>query len=106
MLSKPLPYLLILTGLFVGACGGEPPASAPEPDPTPMDTVTAEAPAEPPADIDPEELRINLAATAKRLCSSVFVSGRSLAHLRAKSWPRPPRPVCVSTSKTSRRGPR
>jgi CubicO group peptidase (beta-lactamase class C family) len=84
MLSKPLPYLLILTGLFVGACGGEPPASAPEPDPTPMDTVTAEAPAASPADIDPAQLHLNLAAAAKRLCSSVFVSGRSLAHVRSE----------------------
>jgi CubicO group peptidase (beta-lactamase class C family) len=78
---KPLAHLMILTGLLLGACGSEPPAEPGEPQvPAPMEA----APPPSPADLDPAQLRINLAAAAKRLCSSVFVSGRSLEHVRSE----------------------
>jgi CubicO group peptidase (beta-lactamase class C family) len=71
----------IVAGLLslIAACGGEPPAAPPVEAPP-----VAERAAASPADVDPAELRINLAAAAKRLCSSVFVSGRTRDHVLAE----------------------
>ena len=66
--------------LLLTACGGEPA--------TPTAAEAAEtdrgAQAEQPTDFDPVLLGFTLGSTAKRLCSSVFVSGRTVAHVMAE----------------------
>lgn len=74
-------FLLASACLLLAACGGEqPPPPAPE---TPAVAPPAPAAALPP-DVDPTLLRVNLAAAAKRLCSSLFVSGRTREHVLAE----------------------
>src|SRR6056297_741748 len=72
----------LLTAAAVGGCGGAGPGDDAGPQgasPTPpASDVTA-----PPA-IDTEQLRIALTSSAKRLCSSVFVAGRDVAHVKAE----------------------